>query len=71
MFFLQGTRDRGCDVDVLRRTLTRVGAPTSLHVIPEADQNFRIPRKSGRSDADVRGEILGLVDAWIHRVLGE
>ena len=71
MFFLQGTRDRTSDVDVLRRTLTRVGAPTSLHVIPEADQHFKVPRKSGRSDADVRSEILGLVDAWIHRVLGE
>jgi hypothetical protein len=71
MFFIQGTRDKSCDVDVLRRTLTRVGAPTALHVVQEGDQHFKVPRKASRTDAEVRTEIIGLVDAWIHRVLGE
>jgi hypothetical protein len=71
MLFLQGSRDKACDLDVLRRALTRVGAPTALHVLQEADQAFKVPRKTGRSDADVREEILGVIDAWIHKTLGE
>ncbi len=37
ILFVQGTRDRTCDLDALHKTLTRVGVPKTLHVIPEAD----------------------------------
>ena len=69
MLFLQGTRDRRCDLDVLRRTLTRVGAPTALHAIQHADHHFAVPKKSGRTPEDVREEILGAIDGWIQKVL--
>jgi predicted alpha/beta-hydrolase family hydrolase len=69
MLFLQGTRDRRCDLDVLRRTLTRVGAPTALHAIQHADHQFAVPKKSGRKTEDVREEILGAIDGWIQKVL--
>ncbi len=68
--FLQGTRDRTCDLDVLRRTLTRVGAPTALHVAEEADRRFKVPKRSGRTDEEVREELLRAIDDWIQRVLG-
>ena len=42
MLFLQGTRDRRCDLDTLRQTLGRVGAPTTLHVCEDADHNFKL-----------------------------
>lgn len=70
MLFVQGTRDRQCEIPLLRKTLLRVGAPTSLHVIEEADQSFKVPRKSGRTDADVQREVIATLDAWIGRVLG-
>ncbi len=70
MLFLQGTRDRYCDLDVLRQTLTRVGAPTGLHVAQEADQHFKVPKKSGRDQEEVHGEMLEVVDSWIDKILG-
>lgn len=70
MLFVQGTRDRSCEIPILRKTLLRVGAPTALHVIEEADQTFRVPRKTGRTAADVQREIFTTVDGWIERVLG-
>jgi predicted alpha/beta-hydrolase family hydrolase len=70
MIFVQGTRDRQCEIPVLRKTLLRVGAPTALHVVEEADQSFKVPRKTGRSDVDVHREIFGTLDTWIGRVLG-
>jgi predicted alpha/beta-hydrolase family hydrolase len=70
MLFLQGTRDRHCDVDVLRQTLTRVGAPTALHVVPEADHVFKVLKKSGRTQDEVLEELLAVIDGWIEKILG-
>ncbi len=69
MLFVQGTRDRQCEIPVLRKTLLRIGAPTALHVVEEADQGFKVPRRTGRTDADVHREVFETLDAWIGRVL--
>ena len=70
MLFVQGTRDRTCDLDALRRTLTRVGAPKTLHVIPEADALMGVPRRSGRTPEDVLRELLDALDSWCRQVIG-
>jgi hypothetical protein len=70
MLFAQGTRDRHCDLDVLRQTLARVGAPTHLQVIAEADRHFRTLKMSGRTPEEVHGEILATIDLWIQKVVG-
>ncbi len=70
VMFLQGSRDRTCDVDLLRKTLTRVGAPSSLFVSQEADRNFKVAKKTGRLDEDVRQELTLALDEWIQKVLG-
>jgi len=69
MLFIQGTRDRSCDIDVLRQTLTRVGAPTALQICREADQHFKVLKKSDRTEEEVRAEILDGLDTWITRIL--
>jgi len=69
MLFIQGDRDRTCNIDVLRQTLTRVGAPTTLRVCCEADQHFKVLKKSGRDEEEVRAEISNGVDAWIAKTL--
>lgn len=70
MLFVQGTRDRNCDLDTLRRTLKRVGTPKTLHVIEEADGTLAVPRRSGRAPESVHAEILEAVDVWCRRVIG-
>jgi predicted alpha/beta-hydrolase family hydrolase len=67
--FIQGTRDRRCDLDVLRRTLSRVGAPTTLHVCQEADHQFKVLKRSERTQEEVREEILAAIEGWIQKVL--
>ena len=69
MLFAQGTRDRHCELDVLRRTLSRIGAPTTLQVVEEADRQFKVLKKSGRTDEEVQAEVLGAVDGWIQKVI--
>jgi len=70
MLFVQGARDRRCDLATLKQRLSHVGAPTALHVCPEADHRFRVLKKSGRSDAEVRDEVLAVVETWIHKTVG-
>jgi hypothetical protein len=70
LLFVQGTRDRTCDRDALRRTLKRVGAPMKLHEVPEADGLMGVPKRSGRSGDDVAREILGALDSWCRQVTG-
>jgi predicted alpha/beta-hydrolase family hydrolase len=68
--FVQGTRDRTCDLEALRRTLTRVGAPKTLHVIQEGDHLLNVPRRSRRPAEDVQKEILEAIDVWCRSVIG-
>jgi predicted alpha/beta-hydrolase family hydrolase len=65
MLFVSGGRDRLCKVSLLRDALRPVPAPTSLHVIPEADHSFHVPRALGRTDEEIRREITDIVATWI------
>jgi predicted alpha/beta-hydrolase family hydrolase len=71
MLFMSGTRDRNCDLDTLRRMLARVGAPTQLHAVEGADQNFKVLKKSSRSQEETDAEMLTVVDSWIAKILGD
>jgi len=70
MLFVQGDKARNCDLDVLRRTLARVGAPTALHVVAEADHLFRVPKKAGRSHEQIVAETLAALETWFEKVAG-
>ncbi len=71
MLFVQGTRDRQCDMTALRTVLARVGAPTDLVISEEADQNFKVLKKSERSNDEVVAEVLEGVKSWFAKILGE
>lgn len=69
LLFVQGTRDRHCDLDALRATLTRVGTRKTLHVVEEADGAMAVPKRSGRSVEDVTRELLDALDSWFHQIV--
>ena len=71
MLFVQGTRDRRCDLDHLRQILMRIGAPTALHAVEGADQNFHVLKKSDRTDEEVREEVSRSIGNWLSRQLNE
>jgi len=62
--FLQGTRDELADLELLRTALTRFGGHVTLEVIEGADHGFHVPRKSGRTDDEVREGLLDRVARW-------
>jgi predicted alpha/beta-hydrolase family hydrolase len=68
MLFLQGTRDALADQDLITQTTTSLGKKATLHIVEGADHAFHVLVRSGRTDAQVREELLGTMAAWMmHR----
>jgi predicted alpha/beta-hydrolase family hydrolase len=69
MLFLQGTRDRLADLDLLRPVCDRLGARCTLRVLEQADHSFRVPRRSGIDQDGVLDELADAVLAWAPGVI--
>jgi uncharacterized protein len=65
MLFLQGTRDALADLDLITRTTAKLGNKASLHIVEGADHAFHVLVRSGRTDAQVREELLDTMAAWM------
>jgi len=65
MLFLQGTRDQLAALDQLEPLCRTLGPRATLKLYQDADHSFHVPARSGRTDAQVRGEMLDALAAWI------
>ena len=65
MLFLQGTRDTLADLGELRPVCKKLGSRATLKLFDGADHSFHVPARSGRKDAEVLGEVLDTLAAWI------
>lgn len=68
MLFLQGTRDRLANLDLLRRLLNTIEPLPELHVLDGADHGFHVLKRSGRTAADVLEEACGVFASWVTRL---
>ena len=69
MLFVQGTRDTFAQWDLLTSVIGKLPAAT-LHTIPDADHGLHVPKRSGRTDAQVLDETIATITEWIARVPG-
>ena len=65
MLFLQGTRDKLAERQLLEPLIGRLEGSATLSLIEDADHSFHVPARSGRKDADVLREMLGVMADWI------
>ena len=65
MLFLQGTRDALAHLPLLEALCARLGKRATLKLLPEADHSFHVPARSGRSEAEIREDLLTALAAWI------
>jgi predicted alpha/beta-hydrolase family hydrolase len=65
MLFVQGTRDAFARWDLLEEVLGRLGDKATLHRIEDGDHSFAVPRRTGRSKADVEEELRRAVVGWL------
>ena len=64
MLFLQGTRDKLADLELLRPVCSNLANRTQLHVIEGADHSFGVLKRSGRNDRDVLRELGATAAEW-------
>ncbi|MDO9358637.1 MAG: dienelactone hydrolase family protein [Polaromonas sp.] len=67
MLFLQGTRDGLADMDLIRDTTANLGKRATLHVVDGADHAFHVLVRSGRTDEQVREELLDTLAGWMKK----
>ena len=65
MLFLQGTRDALADLPLVREAIGPLEQRATLHVLEGADHAFHVLVRSGRTDAQVREELLDTMAAWM------
>jgi predicted alpha/beta-hydrolase family hydrolase len=68
MLFLQGTRDALANITLLRPLVNRLNVAT-LKELAEADHSFHVLKRSGRTDAEVRIEMLKTIFEWTENIL--
>jgi uncharacterized protein len=70
MLFLQGTRDELAQLDRLRPVVAALAPLATLQVLEHADHSFHVLVRSGRTDAEVREEMLDAFLRWAETLLG-
>lgn len=68
MLFLQGTRDRLADLDLLRSVLEKVAPAARLHAVEDADHGFHVLKRSGHTDTDVIDELAAVAADWMREI---
>lgn len=62
--FLQGTRDEFARVDLITEVCRQVGPKATLRFLEGANHSFAVPRKSGRTSAQVIDELADTTARW-------
>src|SRR6266481_1146769 len=65
MLFVQGTRDKLAEFQLLEPVVKGLGTSASLHLVQEADHSFHVLARSGRNDRDAMREVVDTLSAWI------
>jgi predicted alpha/beta-hydrolase family hydrolase len=65
MLFLQGSRDEFAQLDLLQPLIHRLGPRATLDLFPDADHSFHVPKRSGKTDPEIRAAVLDAIAAWI------
>jgi uncharacterized protein len=68
MLFMQGDKDKLAEGKLLQPIIAELGRKATLVSVPDADHSFHVPKRSGRSDADVLVTLLDSFAAWATRV---
>ncbi|MDH3271545.1 MAG: alpha/beta hydrolase [Gemmatimonadota bacterium] len=69
MLFLQGSRDKLANLDLLAPLLDRVHPAPRLHVAVGADHGFHVLKRSGRTDDEVLDELCDVFVEWMPGVV--
>jgi len=65
---VNGTRDPFCTPELMKGVLDRVTAPWQMLWLETADHSFHVLKSSGKTDAQVMGEVADAAEEWVATV---
>ena len=65
---VNGTRDPFCTPELMKGVLERVTAPWQMLWVETADHSFHVLKSSGKTDAQVVGEVADAAEKWVATV---
>lgn len=68
MLFLQGTRDLLADRELIEGVCQNLGSRATLHFVEGADHGFQVLKRSGRTQEEVRAELIETVASWVGKL---
>jgi predicted alpha/beta-hydrolase family hydrolase len=71
MLFLQGTRDAFAQLDLISDVCRGLGPRATLHQVEGADHSFGVPKRSGRSPAQVTEELTQAMVSWARTLISD
>jgi predicted alpha/beta-hydrolase family hydrolase len=69
MLFLQGSRDRLAEQELLGPIVKKLPAAT-MYVVEEGDHSFKVPKRTGKTHGDVIEDLAEQVQAWARTLPG-
>jgi predicted alpha/beta-hydrolase family hydrolase len=69
MLFMQGARDALADLQLMQLLCEQLGSRATLKLFQDADHSFHVPARIGRSDSDLRAEMLDALADWIEMLI--
>src|SRR5256886_11916918 len=69
MLFLQGDRDEFADLKLLGPVIKQLGERATLHLVAGGDHSLKVLKRSGKTEADVMGELVGAIADWTGRLI--
>jgi len=67
MLFIQGTKDKLADLNLLLPVLKKLGDKATIQIIEGADHSFHVPKSSGKKDENILDELAEISRGWINR----
>jgi len=68
MLFLQGTRDKLAELDVLRPLLATLKPKPRLELVEEGDHSFHVPKRTGKTDDEVLDDLCEAFADWFSKL---
>ena len=72
IFFVQGTRDSLCPLDLLEQVRAEIKAPNFSHIVEGGDHSLRLPKRQlhgmSKTQEDIDQQILGAITGFVDQL---
>ena len=68
MLFLQGTRDKLAELELLKPIIRKLDTKAVLHIIEGADHSFNLLKSSGKEDGEIFNELAMETSVWASKI---